>query len=52
MSYTELGNFLTCSTSLISLARSIRQKLPLPGSSWLRATFMKYLHNKHSTGSE
>ena len=31
-----------CSTSLASEPGSIRQKLPLPGSSWLRGTLMKY----------
>lgn len=30
-----------CSTSLLSEAESTRQKLPLPGSSWERATFRK-----------
>lgn len=33
------------SISLPSLCGSIRQKLPLPGSSWLRGTFIKYLEH-------
>ena len=36
-----------CSTSFTSLAGSIRQKDPLPGSSWERGTLTKYLNRSN-----